>query len=142
MSGPLATSIGAARARAPSRSALPTADRALLHSDSVSSIPGELARSSGWIRAAMFYSGSYVMLKSEAAAAVLPRRMPNGAADADADQRATRARERWARVKQELRVAFGENIFSSWFASMEVVASDGETVRFSVPTRFLKSWIQ
>jgi len=50
--------------------------------------------------------------------------------------------ERWSRVKKQLRVLVGDDIFLSWFASMDLEGVDGEVVRFSVPTRFLKSWIQ
>ncbi len=50
--------------------------------------------------------------------------------------------ERWSRVKQRLRAEVGDDIFSSWFARMDLEAIDDETVRLSVPTRFLKSWIQ
>ena len=48
----------------------------------------------------------------------------------------------WLRVKQQLREEVGEDIFSSWFASMDFVTRDGSTVRLSVPTVFLKSWVQ
>jgi chromosomal replication initiator protein len=50
--------------------------------------------------------------------------------------------ERWTRVKGRLRAEVGEDIFSSWFARMELEGVDSDTVRLSVPTRFLKSWIQ
>jgi chromosomal replication initiator protein len=50
--------------------------------------------------------------------------------------------ERWSRVKGRLRAEVGEDIFSSWFARMELEGLDTQTVRLSVPTRFLKSWIQ
>ncbi|MDC7788462.1 chromosomal replication initiator protein DnaA [Rhodoplanes sp. TEM] len=50
--------------------------------------------------------------------------------------------ERWTRVKGRLRAEVGEDIFSSWFARMELESVETETVRLSVPTRFLKSWIQ
>jgi chromosomal replication initiator protein len=50
--------------------------------------------------------------------------------------------ERWLRVKSRLRTEVGEDIFSSWFARMELEGIDADTVRLSVPTRFLKSWIQ
>jgi hypothetical protein len=50
--------------------------------------------------------------------------------------------ERWQRVKERLRAEVGEDIFSSWFARMELEGASGDTVRFSVPTKFLKSWIQ
>src|SRR5262245_28218997 len=50
--------------------------------------------------------------------------------------------ERWSRVKERLRAEVGDDVFSSWFARMDLEAIDGESVRLSVPTRFLKSWIQ
>jgi len=48
----------------------------------------------------------------------------------------------WTRVKDRLRAEVGDDIYASWFARMELEGSEGETVRLSVPTRFLKSWIQ
>jgi chromosomal replication initiator protein len=50
--------------------------------------------------------------------------------------------ERWQRVRGRLRAEVGEDIFTSWFARMDLEAIETETVRQSVPTRFLKSWIQ
>ncbi len=50
--------------------------------------------------------------------------------------------ERWLRVKARLRAEVGEEMFKSWFAAMDLVAVEGDTVRLSVPTRFLKSWVQ
>ena len=50
--------------------------------------------------------------------------------------------ERWSRVKGRLKAEVGDDIFSSWFARMDLEAVDNDTARLSVPTRFLKSWIQ
>jgi chromosomal replication initiator protein len=50
--------------------------------------------------------------------------------------------ELWSRVKGQLRGEIGEDIFQSWFARMELERIEGATVQLSVPTRFLKSWIQ
>ena len=50
--------------------------------------------------------------------------------------------ERWTRVKERLRAEVGDDIYSSWFARMELDGSEGDTIKMSVPTRFLKSWIQ
>jgi chromosomal replication initiator protein len=50
--------------------------------------------------------------------------------------------ERWSRVKDRLRAEVGDDVYSSWFARMELDGSEGDTVKLSVPTRFLKSWIQ
>jgi chromosomal replication initiator protein len=50
--------------------------------------------------------------------------------------------ERWDKVKQRLRAELGEDVFTSWFARMELDAVDKGAVRLSVPTRFLRNWIQ
>ncbi len=50
--------------------------------------------------------------------------------------------ENWVRVKARLRAEVGDDIFSSWFARMDLESLDDGAVRLSVPTRFLKSWIQ
>ncbi len=50
--------------------------------------------------------------------------------------------EQWMRVKQRLRSELGEDVFSSWFARVEFVSADQYTVHLSVPTQFLRSWIQ
>jgi chromosomal replication initiator protein len=55
---------------------------------------------------------------------------------ANADQ------ESWSRVKERLRTEVGDDVYSSWFARMDLEAIEQGTVRLSVPTRFLKSWIQ
>ena len=50
--------------------------------------------------------------------------------------------ECWSRVKERLRAELGEAIYTSWFARMELESQELDTARISVPTRFLKSWIQ
>jgi len=50
--------------------------------------------------------------------------------------------DRWSRVKGRLRSSVGEDVYSSWFARMDLEAVQDESVHLSVPTRFLKSWIQ
>jgi chromosomal replication initiator protein len=47
----------------------------------------------------------------------------------------------WKRVRERLRTKVGDDVYASWFARMELESADGDTVRLSVPTRFLKSWI-
>lgn len=51
-------------------------------------------------------------------------------------------RQHWTQVKDRLRAEVGEDIFSSWFARIELDSLEGDTVSLSVPTRFLRSWIQ
>jgi chromosomal replication initiator protein len=50
--------------------------------------------------------------------------------------------EAWSRVKTRLRTNVGEDIYSSWFARMDLESITDETAHISVPTRFLKNWIQ
>ncbi len=58
--------------------------------------------------------------------------------------------ECWHRVKERLRAEVGEDIFVSWFKSMELdkvtnsAGPEGKNyvASVTVPTRFLKSWIQ
>ncbi|AVT74064.1 chromosomal replication initiator protein DnaA [Rhodopseudomonas palustris] len=50
--------------------------------------------------------------------------------------------DRWSRVKGRLRSSVGEDVYSSWFARMDLESVQDESVHLSVPTRFLKSWIQ
>jgi chromosomal replication initiator protein len=47
----------------------------------------------------------------------------------------------WERVGRRLRAELGEDVFSSWFKSIEIDLAETDAVRLSVPTRFLKSWI-
>jgi chromosomal replication initiator protein len=54
----------------------------------------------------------------------------------------TTDQERWERVKGRLRAEVGEEIFQSWFARMELERIQDGAAYLSVPTRFLKSWIQ
>ena len=45
-------------------------------------------------------------------------------------------------MKEKLRAEVGEDIFQSWFARMDLERIEVNTAHLSVPTRFLKSWIQ
>jgi chromosomal replication initiator protein len=50
--------------------------------------------------------------------------------------------DRWQRIKESLRFELGEAAFTSWFDRMEFESVDKEVVRLSVPTRFLRKWVQ
>src|SRR5579862_2908714 len=50
--------------------------------------------------------------------------------------------ERWRRVKDRLRSEVGDDVFTSWFGRMELEAADNGLLRLTVPTRFLRNWIQ
>jgi chromosomal replication initiator protein len=48
----------------------------------------------------------------------------------------------WKRCCSRLRAELGEDIFTSWFGRLELEAAADGRARFTVPTRFLKSWIE
>jgi chromosomal replication initiator protein len=50
--------------------------------------------------------------------------------------------DRWQRVKNRLCFELGEDVFSSWFGCMKFESVDKGVVRLSVPTPFLRKWIQ
>jgi chromosomal replication initiator protein len=50
--------------------------------------------------------------------------------------------EAWMRICRRLRLELGEDVFTSWFGCLELDALSGEDACLSVPTKFLKSWIQ
>jgi chromosomal replication initiator protein len=54
----------------------------------------------------------------------------------------TTLRETWARVAQRLRAELGDDLFTSWFGRMEPEHYVDGVLLASVPTRFLKSWIE
>jgi chromosomal replication initiator protein len=47
----------------------------------------------------------------------------------------------WDRVRDRLKAELGEQVFASWFARVDFEGCAEGSVRLSVPTRFLKSWI-
>jgi chromosomal replication initiator protein len=46
------------------------------------------------------------------------------------------------KVRSILRARLGEDVYTSWFHSMEFEEFDGKAVRVSVPVKFLRTWIQ
>jgi chromosomal replication initiator protein len=50
--------------------------------------------------------------------------------------------EAWERVRRRLRAELGEDVFSSWFARVEIGAIVDGVAYLTVPTRFLKSWLE
>lgn len=63
-----------------------------------------------------------------------------GAGKPDTDAKS--CNQRGDKVRAMLRARLGEDVYSSWFNSMEFEAFDGRVVRATVPVKFLKSWIQ
>ncbi len=50
--------------------------------------------------------------------------------------------ESWDRVRRRLRAELGEDVFSSWFARVEISDLVDGVAYLTVPTRFLKSWLE
>lgn len=48
----------------------------------------------------------------------------------------------WDRVRRRLRAELGEDVFSSWFARVEIGSLVDGVAYLTVPTRFLKSWLE
>ena len=65
-----------------------------------------------------------------------------GAATGGAEPPATDLAVHWANACRRLRAELGEAIFSSWFARLELEGVSEGTAFLSVPTTFLKAWIQ
>jgi chromosomal replication initiator protein len=49
---------------------------------------------------------------------------------------------KWQRIQQRLRAELGDDLFNSWFGRMELDGFVGGQLLLSVPTRFLKSWVE
>ncbi|MBY6242956.1 chromosomal replication initiator protein DnaA [Methylosinus sp. Sm6] len=51
-------------------------------------------------------------------------------------------RQKWERVRGRLRAELGDAIYNSWFARLELETVKDAAILLTVPTKFLKSWIQ
>ncbi|MEJ2229429.1 MAG: chromosomal replication initiator protein DnaA [Alphaproteobacteria bacterium] len=49
---------------------------------------------------------------------------------------------KWRRIQTRLRAELGEDVFTSWFGRVELDSYDGQIVQVSVPTKFLRNWLQ
>lgn len=70
------------------------------------------------------------------------RMMADGSTAQSGEPERGDASEAWNRVKRRLRIEFGEDVYSSWFARLDLAGIDAGVARVTVPTRFLKSWIE
>jgi chromosomal replication initiator protein len=50
--------------------------------------------------------------------------------------------KRWERVRQRLRAELGDAVYNSWFTRLELDRVEEGSLQLSVPTKFLKSWVQ
>jgi chromosomal replication initiator protein len=51
-------------------------------------------------------------------------------------------RQKWERVRSRLRAELGDAVYNSWFARLELETVKDGALLLTVPTKFLKSWIQ
>ncbi|WDR02112.1 chromosomal replication initiator protein DnaA [Devosia algicola] len=51
-------------------------------------------------------------------------------------------RDLWTRARARLKVAVGEDVFTSWFARLDLEEIVDDLCHLSAPTRFLCSWVQ
>lgn len=54
---------------------------------------------------------------------------------------ADKLRSKWTRIAKKLQAELGEDLYSSWFARMEPEQFIGDELVVSVPTRFLRNWV-
>ncbi len=47
----------------------------------------------------------------------------------------------WPRIREKLRAELGEAVYTSWFGRLEPIAMSSLAAEFSVPTKFLKTWV-
>jgi chromosomal replication initiator protein len=51
-------------------------------------------------------------------------------------------KENWQRIAQRLKAELGDDLYNSWFARMDAEELGSGQLTVSVPTRFLRSWIE
>jgi chromosomal replication initiator protein len=51
-------------------------------------------------------------------------------------------KEQWQRIAQRLKAELGDDLFNSWFGRMDAEELGAGQLTVSVPTRFLRSWIE
>ena len=78
-----------------------------------------------------------VVASSMVASLAEPARQPAAEAPAQASPS-----DAWDRARRRLRAELGEDVFSSWFARVELGGIVDGVAYLTVPTRFLKSWLE
>ncbi len=48
----------------------------------------------------------------------------------------------WKKVKEDLNRIYGKDIFNSWFSKIDLVDYGSDNITLSVPTNFIRDWIQ
>jgi chromosomal replication initiator protein len=71
-----------------------------------------------------------------------PRRNESRKQSDDPTPRDTHKEDSWAAICRRLHAELGEAVFTSWFARLELESLEENVAHLSVPTKFLKNWIQ
>ncbi|MEZ5925429.1 MAG: chromosomal replication initiator protein DnaA [Hyphomicrobiaceae bacterium] len=50
--------------------------------------------------------------------------------------------DKWPRIQARMRAKVGDDVFSSWFGRLEMAGVADGAVNLTVPTRFLKNWLE
>ncbi len=58
------------------------------------------------------------------------------------DAASAEEQKRWERVRHRLRAELGDAVYNSWFTRLELERVEGPSLCLTVPTKFLKSWVQ
>ncbi|MGE5512437.1 MAG: chromosomal replication initiator protein DnaA [Bacteroidota bacterium] len=69
-------------------------------------------------------------------------REETGAREHEGPKEVSDINARGGRVRATLKARLGEDVYSSWFNSLEFQSFDGKVLKVSVPVKFLKTWIQ
>ena len=48
---------------------------------------------------------------------------------------------KWSSLKKDLKKNVGDSAYNNWIKHLNYVSIEGNTVTFSVPTKFLRDWI-
>jgi chromosomal replication initiator protein len=51
-------------------------------------------------------------------------------------------KQKWQKISHRLRIELGDDLYASWFGRMEAEDFQNGKLTVSVPTRFLKSWVE
>lgn len=54
---------------------------------------------------------------------------------------ADKSGDRWQRITKQIQAKLGKEVFNSWFGRLKLESTDGGVALHSVPTAFLKTWI-
>lgn len=99
------------------------------------------------LRALIFLVYSYALILQDAAETTMFKMPDDGRSSRDVQAQngaddISSLMLSWDRIQRRLRAELGEDVFVSWFKCLELAGVNGDQLLLSVPTKFLKNWIQ